>query len=308
MKGHKALVITAILIILSLLASGLTLSGCDSYPHGGKISVIATIFPLGNMVKELGGDRVDVTILLPSGASPHTYEPLPSQVEELAKARLCLKVGLGLDFWIDKLIASADNRELKVIDLGEGIDSSLLLPSSEVEGTSEWKYNPHIWLDPAIAAEIARSISRALTSVDPENKEEYDQRLEAYLGELDHLKGEVESLGSKVNHKEVVTFHSAFAYLLRRAGLSQSAVIEEFPGKEPTAQYIEKVVNTIKSLGIPVVFAEPQFNPKAAQVIAEEAGVDFRTLDPLGDPADPERDSYLKVIRYNLHTLEESLQ
>ncbi len=314
-EAKKGIVITIIIIIMVFFALGASTSGCVRPLAQGKVKVLATIFPVADIASLVGGERVEVITLLPPGASPHTYEPLPSQVEELSKARLCVRVGLGLDFWLDKLVASAGNKDLKIITLGDNLPPHLLIPGQEEHGEDhrlqepgESDYNPHIWLDPIIAMEIAGQISQALSDVDAEGSPEYEKNTRAYLAELEELAMEVSGLEKKVTHKDVVTFHSAFTYLLRRAGLRQAAVIEEFPGKEPSPHYIEEVVSTIKSQKVPVVFGEPQFNPKVAQMISAESGVTFAILDPLGDPGNPERDSYLNIIRYNLNTLEEYLR
>jgi len=291
---------------ISLLLILITFLSFASLTYGessAKIKVVATIFPLADLAKNVGGDRIEVITLLPPGASPHTFDPTPKQVEKLAEAHLLVQIGAGLDDWAAKLVKAAANPDLVIIETSEKIELI-----KDEEHHTHTGGNPHIWLDPIIAKKIVSNIGEALKEIDPRYTSYYEENTSEYLAELDRLDQEIKERISKFKIKDFVSFHSAFIYFAKRYGLNQAAVIEEFPGKEPTPKYLAEVLKVIKDTGVKAVFAEPQLNPKTTEVVASESGVELLFLDPLGDPETPERNTYIKLIRYNVGVMEQVMR
>ena len=282
-------------------ALALLLAACTPSPAaGGPVRVVVSIAPLADLVRQVGGERVTVTVLVPPGASPHTYEPTPAQVKELAQADLLVLNDVGLEFWADKLIASASNPHLRVVDTSQGI---------EILGQGEGEHpagNPHIWLDPLNAVVQVQHIRDALVEVDPEHAAEYRANAERFIGELRALDEEIRQRVSTWSHKEFIAFHPAWVYFARRYGLIQAAVIERAPGKEPSPQELTQIIETARRIGAKAIFAEPQFSPKAAQVIAEETGAQVLFLNPLGGAEGPT--GYVEMMRYNVEQMERALK
>jgi zinc transport system substrate-binding protein len=264
--------------ILALLLAATILSGCISQddssstaPSGnasGRIEVAATIAPLGDLVKAVGGEKVAVTIVVPPGAEPHTFEPTPSLMVDVAKADLYVMNGAGLEFWMDKLLEA--NKRMVVIDSSQGI---ALLRESEDE------IDPHLWLSLRNAAVQVDNICSGLIEVDSQNKDYYIKNRDDYLEKLKALDEELNRTFAGKKIKIFVVQHPAWTYFARDYGLSQVPLMEG--EKEPGPKYLVKVIELARKNNITAIFVEPQFNPKSAEVIAREMNADIVVLDPL---------------------------
>ncbi len=303
-------------LILCLLVSVVLGAGCEqakeSVPQGegsdggDRIKVVASIFPLADFVRNVGGDRVEVVTLLPPAASPHVYSPSPRDLAHIRGAVLFVKIGLGFEFWSDQLARAGAGQDLIEVETSRGAD---VIHESDHDGAHHHAMgNPHIWLDPVIAMHQVRAIRDALTGLDPDYRQIYDQNAAAYLGELEDLHEEIRNTVNGFTRKSFVAIHPSWTYFAERYGLFEAGVIEPSPGREPTPVEMMKIVQQARESGARVVFAEPQLNPKAAHVLAKEVGAEVLTLDPIGSPDVKERSSYLKLMRYNLEVMKRGLQ
>jgi zinc transport system substrate-binding protein len=253
------------------------------------ILLVASIAPLADFARQIGGDMVDVITLVPPGASPHTYEVKPSQVRQLAEARLLILNGAGLEYWAEKLVEAVGTPRLEVVDTSRGIP----LLDAGARGA-----NPHIWLDPRQAMVQVEHIRGALVRADPEHATTYERNAARFLAALERLDREIAVEVATWGTRQFIAFHPAWVYFARRYGLEQVAVIERSPGREPSPAEQIRLVETARRLGVRAIFAEPQFSPKAAEAIARECGARVLFLDPLGSSLqDPE---YLTLMRRNL--------
>jgi len=268
--------------------------------YAEKIKVIASITPLADLSRQVGGDKVEVKLLLPPGASPHTYEPTPKALKDISDARVFIKIGLGLEFWAEKIIRSSGHKNLIIVVSS----SDLPLITYHENGHSQGSLgaDPHIWLDPVIAKSIVTKIEKAFAEADPQNAGFYMQNASIYREKLSRLDKEITDKVKTLRVKEYVTFHPAWNYFSKRYGLTVAGVIEESPGKEPGPRHIEKIIREIKRIGSKVVFVEPQFNPKIAEVIAKECGARVVYLDPIGGQKG--RETYIDMMRYNIAVME----
>jgi zinc transport system substrate-binding protein len=268
-----------------------------------KVKVIATITPLADFARQVGGARVDVTLLLPAGASPHTYEPTPKTVQEISKAKVFIRIGAGLEFWADKLVSAAA-RDVTIVTCSDGI--ALIKGEDHDHGHAVSNVDPHIWLDPIICIKIIKKIEDAFSRVDPSNSSYYKKNASEYIARLTSLDREISEKVRTFRTKEYITFHSAWNYFSKRYGLRVAGVIEEGPGKEPSARHIGDILRLIKGLKTRVVFAEPQSSTRIAEVIAKEAGAQVLILDDLGGQKG--RETYLDLMRYNLAVMEKAFK
>ena len=243
-----------------------------------KINVATTIAPLAEFVRAVGGDRVAVTVVVPPGAEPHTFEPTPSLMVDMSKADLYVMNGAGLEFWIDRLLQA--NKDMTVIDSSKGID---LISESEDE------MDPHIWISLNNAAVQVQNICSGLIQVDPDNKDYYYQNRDSYLEQLKALDEELNSSFTASKKKIFVVHHPAWTYFARDYALEQVPLMEN--EKEPGPKYLSQVIDLARQNNITTIFIEPEFNPKSAEVIAREMNASITTLDPLA--AD-----YLNNMRY----------
>lgn len=284
---------------------------------GKKLPIVSSIYPVADMVRQVGGAHVDVTVVLPAGASPHTFEPKPSMLKKFSSARIFFMIGAGLEFWAEKFIRLSDPNLMTVV-LSEGIslvhtleyhdDHKHLLGKTDVSVGEAQMANPHIWLDPAIAKLMVNKITASLSKVDRGHVKYYQFRSRMYLDELDRLDHHISKTIESFSNKKYVSFHASWVYFARRYGLESVGVIEASPGRNPSPIQIKRIVDRIKKHRIQSIFAEPQLNPKVAEVIAKEANVRMLILDPMGGPKLPGRSSYIDLMNYNLNVFQEAMK
>lgn len=287
-----------------------------SFAHASfaeKIKVVASIHPLGDVTKQVGKDRVSVKVMLPPAASPHTFEPTPLDMLEIQNSKVFVKAGAGLEFWAEKMMQASSNRNLIIVDATSGLSLIRHIHSHAGEGVSGGKEHPesadpHVWLDPVLMKAVVDKIQNALSKADPGGETYYRENAEKYKKDLDALHSEIMNRVKSFRVKEYITFHPAWNYFSKRYGLRVAGVIEESPGREPSPKHIAKIINEIKRINSKIVFAEPQFNPKIAEVIAKEAGAKVLFLDPIGSPNVKGRDTYIGLMRYNLSVMEEGMK
>lgn len=268
-----------------------------------KITVVASVAPVYNIVKAIARDRVNLVLMVPSGASPHTYSPKPSSIKNLAASDLYFGAGAGLEFWAEKMIKASGSTKLVRINMTDGVK----LIAEEEHGHGEHGHeagNPHVWLNPVIAAGFAKKVSAALSGKDPSNAAYYAANLKKFEKETTVLDADVKKETAALTKKDFVAFHPSWVYFAEHYGLNQAAVIQSTPGKNPTPKEMAQVVDEIKKLGIGAVFAEPQLPKKAAEVIAKEAGVKVLVLDPYGTAGE----EYTEFIKRNFEIIKQTLK
>ena len=289
----------AVLAAVALVALSLAACGTGGARENGAATVkaVSTISVFEEIVRQIGGDRVDASSLLPAGADPHTYEPTPGQVRAVTEADIVFANGLDLEPGALKVIEPNLPSGTPVVKLAEeAIDAGFPAQKGEDGPT-----NPHLWLSVDAAREYARTIRNALTEVDPEGAVTYNDNYEAFLNRLDDLaeyvEGKLASLPTE--RRKLVTTHDAFAYMADYMGLEVVGVVAESPGQEPSASDVANLVRTIEELGVPAVFEEPQLGAEGSVLerAAEDAGIEVCTL--YSDALDDDVPTYIDLIRHN---------
>jgi zinc transport system substrate-binding protein len=273
------------------------------------LHVVATIFPIADIVRQIGGDAVEVVTLLPPGASPHTFEPTPAQMRDIAGARVVVRVGAGLDDWTEKLLAER-NPTLTVLTLTDGIRLLSLTDAHADEAAGGGHGgDPHIWLDPVLVRDqLVPAIRQALTEAAPEQHERFASGAAQLREALTRLDADIRTDLAPLPNRAYIGFHSAWRYFGERYGLHQVAAVEAFPGKEPSARAIAAVVESARAAHVRAIFIEPQMNPRVAEQIARVCGAQTRVVDELGAPNLPGRNHYIDLMRYNAHMFAEALR
>jgi zinc transport system substrate-binding protein len=297
-KRVPAAVAVAALLLLT--------AGCGTVKQSGRMKVAVSIVPLADFTRQVGGSLVEVETLVPPGASAHTYEPTAGQLTFLSRAKVLITNGLGLEAWAADVVGKVGSKGMVKVVAADAVPRQMLLKASEA-GT-ESPYDPHVWLDPTLAACQVNAIAGGLAEADPAHQGTYRANARAYVQKLKDLDKRIAGETGTFNEKTFVALHPAWAYFARRYGLIQAGVIEEVPGKEPSGRLIKELVDEIKKQGITVVFAEPQINAKAAEVIGREAGAEVRIIDPLGDPEKPDVSTYIKLMQHNVAVMAEVLK
>jgi len=286
MNDRRRLYKLFFIIGICILLTTFVVSCDDGEDDTGKIGVVVTLLPQAQFVEEVGGDRVAVTVMVPPGASPHTYEPIPSQMVAVAEADLYAKVGSGVEFelvWLDNLIDQ--NADMLVVDCSKGIELIEMSTSYEHEGESDEheheSMDPHIWMSPKNAMTMVNNICDGLIQTDPSSTDYYESNRDAYLAQLSEIDDDLESSLIGVSNRTFMVYHPAFGYLAHDYNLRMLSVEEE--GKEPTAAGLAHLIDQAKEHGIKVVFAEPQFDPSKAETIADAIGGTVVMINPLAE-------------------------
>lgn len=293
-------------LIFLLAISALAVPGCGKTEQSGRLKVAVSIVPLADFVRKVGDGLVEVQTLVPPGASPHTYEPTAGQLAFLSRAGVFVTNGLQLETWAADVVGKVGNKDLVKVVAADAIPKDKLLKTSEID--VKGPYDPHVWLDPTLAAYEVNAIAEGLSRADPAHADTYRANAAAYVEKLEALDGRLAAETGTFTRKEFVALHPAWSYFARRYGLVEAAAIEEVPSKEPSGRLIKKIVDDMKRRGINVVFAEPQINPKAAVVIAQEVGAKVKFIDTLGDPGKPDVSTYIKLMEHNVAVMAEVLR
>ena len=295
--------------VLALGAGGLALafivgacsSGGSSPSAGEQLRVVTTTTVFGDIVQNVGGDRISVESIIPAGVGPEDYEPRPDDARKLAEARLIVKNGVGLDDFVDKLV-DANTEGTPLLTLADGI------PAITIDGEP----NPHFWLDPTLVRDhYLPAIASKLGEIDPAGKATFEANAAAYARRLDELdaalQAKVETIPAP--NRKLVTFHDAFPYFARHFGFELVGVVLQNVGQEPTAADLADLVARVRAAGVKAVFSEAQFSPKLAQTLADEAGIERVVTTLYTDALGPApADTYLGMMTWNVDQVVQALR
>ncbi len=297
MNGQVTAAIGAILVIIPLLSIGLwnydSTNLIEKAEGHSKIVAITSFYPLYEFTKALGGDKVDVSLLVPKGVEPHDWEPTIRDIQRIEQADLIIINGNGFENWVDKI----DSSKITIINSGRSFDW--------ITSESTLPVDFHYWLNPLSAKLQIQSISDGLIEADPENVEYYEISKKAYDLKMDdlHSKIKTELDGCK---KDFIAFHDAFSYFANEYDLNQHTVIQSNnPHSEPTLKKLESIIQLAKSLDIDIIFTEEGVNSRTSQVIADELNGRVLVLSSLEVVEDGS--SYIKKMEENLSNLKEVL-
>jgi zinc transport system substrate-binding protein len=234
-------------------------SGISSDTNQSRIKVVASFYPIYEFVKKVGGNKVDVTTLIPIGVEPHDFEPTIQQIQNAESADLIVYNGAGLEKWIDKI-----NSKSKV-DASQGL---ILIKGNDSE--SAGSYDPHVWLDPILAEKEVETIRDALINANPANSNYYKTNANNFLKELANLDNKIKTELVDCSKKDFIAFHNAFTYFADRYGLKQHSIQGVSPEGEILPQKIQQIIQLVKDLGLNTIYSEDLVDPRSAQVIAQE--------------------------------------
>ena len=240
-----------------------------------KVPVFVSIVPQKYFVEKIGGSRVDVSVMVEPGASPHDYEPKPQQMAALAEAKIYYAVGIEFErVWLEKFMGV--NREMLTVHTDRGIEKILL--KARYHG-HEGK-DPHVWLSPVTVMVQARNILKGLLVVDPDHRSTYEANYRQFIMELVDLDADLRGVfAGREARTEFMVFHPAWGYFADAYGLEQVPV--EIEGKDPKPAELQHLIHHAKERGIKVVFVTPQFSTKSAKTLANAIGGKIAFVNPL---------------------------
>ena len=252
----------------------------DTAAADERITVAASILPQKEIIESVGKDKVKVSILVPPGFSPHTYELTSGQLRSIADTDLFVSMGSGIEFelaWMDKI--KGVNPNMPIVNASEGI--TFIDGYTEEDGTHVSGGDPHVWLSIANAKIMAENVCNALTRESPKDEAYFKANLEEYKAKLDALDGEIRESFTDMKDVTIMTYHPAWSYFVRDYGMECISV--ENNGKEPSPSDLAALIDTAKAKGIKVIFASPEYSTKSAYTIADAIGGSVVLIDPLSE-------------------------
>jgi zinc/manganese transport system substrate-binding protein len=279
-----------------------------------KVKVLASFSILGDLVREVGGERVEVSTLVGPNTDMHGFQPTPAHAKAVAGAKLVVINGLGLEGWADRLVKSANYKGARLVAT-RGVKA--LTAETEGHGHNHKhkhsdRYDPHAWQEVANVKIYVANIRDALTGVDPAGKEIYAKNAEAYLQKLNALEAEIKQLFAGLSQKErrAITSHDAFHYFGDAYGIEFLAAQAAGGDTQPSARDVARLIQQIRKEGVKAVFIENISNPKIIEQIAKETGAKIGgTLysDALSEANGP-APTYLDMMRHNAKTIAAALR
>lgn len=255
-----------------------------------RLRVLATFAPVYSLTKNVAGDAADVEMLLPPGAEPHDFALSPSDLKKIARADVIVSNGLGIEEWLGKAVASGAKQNVVQIVASKGIPTVQDPP------------NPHIWLDPVLAMREVENIRDGLKSADALHTSIYEQNAAAFLARLRGLDEDIRNATSNLGDKRLLPLHDSFPYFAARYGFEIVAVVEAFPGREPSPKFIKMLRDIIRAKNVGVIFSEPLSGSRLFDSLAEDLHVRVALLDPM-ETGEPSAELYERVMRGNLQAL-----
>ena len=269
-----------------------------------KIVALASFYPLYEFTKEVGKNKVDVSLIIPAGVEPHDWEPSIQDLQRMQQADIIIINGIGFENWLERIEKS--NLEITIIDSSNGINIIKEIDIDEHEDSNHNSSlgNPHIWLNPSLAKIQVKNIANGLIKLDPDNSLYYQDNSENYIKKLDILDSKIRNELLNCS-KDFVAFHNAFTYFAKAYGLNQHTIVSSNPQDESTSKTLEEIINLAKEMKIQVIFTEEGVDKRTSEVIAKELGGKVLTLSPL-EMSDANT-SYIEKMETNLANLKEAL-
>jgi manganese transport system substrate-binding protein len=301
-KQYYLLLILALLLLLLGIFFA-PLSDIKVGP-GNKKTILSTFTVISDMVREVGGDKVNAVSLTKPGAEIHGYEPTPGDLIRASKADVIFDNGLNLEVWASKLYESIPN--IPHVTLSDGVK---VIPISE--GTYNNKPNPHAWMSPKQALVYVENIRKALVELVPEHKEYFNANAESYSEKIRRLDTELRESLSRVpaSKRFLVTCEGAFTYLTKDYGLQEVYLWPINDESQGTPQQVARVVESVKKNHIPSVFCESTIEPRIQQEVVSASGARLGGLlyvDSLSEATGP-APTYLKLLEHTVSTIADGL-
>ena len=278
-----------------------------------KLQVVTTILTTTLFTKAVAGDCAQVSSLLPAGADSHAHQARPQDVASLGKAQVLVINGLGMESFLEPVLKGAENKELITIDSSSGINPLAMEEKDDhghghdhhdhghAHGEGEEAVNPHVWLDPTLAANQVETIRDGLMKADPSCADGYRNRADAYITKLQQLDSELAAELAPFQGRTVVSFHEALPYFTRRYGLSDEALVT-LPEDQPSPADVQRINQVLKANNIAGVLTEPGGGSAALQSLAKDLNLRLKVFDPLELVPEASKrtpELYIEVMRRN---------
>jgi zinc transport system substrate-binding protein len=303
-------VVLPLLLLLSFLPS--CQPAKESSKAEQKLKVIATIFPVYDFARNIGGDKINITMLLPPGTDAHHYELRPGDIIKVGKADIFLFTNFEMEQWAYQIINAADrNTNMLAVETGNGA-VLLSLNKDEKHDDHDSDFDPHIWLDMDNAQKMVDNIAAAFIKKDPRNSDYYLKNAHDYKARLIALDQRYRTELNGCKTKTILhAGHWAFAYLAKRYNLKYIAAYNVLADAEPSPQKIVTLVQQVKTQKVPYIYYEDMINPRLAQMIAKETGAGLLKLNnghDISRESIKNGESFISLMENNLINLKKGMR
>ena len=330
MRLHIIFIARASLLAIVLMVTAACGASEDA---DGRLSVVASIYPLGFFAEQVGGDLAAVSVLVGPGVEAHGFEPTASDLRTIGAADLVVMNGLELEPWLERALEALDENAEQVVveaaDESQAVEGLAHDHGGEEEGRAEGEHrgeegeeheegelqveelDPHMWLDPVLAITQVERIRDALIEVDADNADVYRANAAAIIDELNKLHAEFTEGLANCKQDHFVTSHAAHAYLAARYGAEQIPITGLSPEAEPSPRQLAEITDRVAELGLGYVLVEPVLSGGLEQTVASEAGIELIPFHAIGSVTEAElkaHGDYFGLMRNNLASLKLALE
>lgn len=330
-------------MVLGGCANGTTEDNGATDASSDQLTIYASTFALKSIAEEIGGERVNVEMVIPPGADPHTYEPTSKQMTQIAEGDVFLTIGHDLEPYVESMEQSLSGQNVQFVKTAENIE--LLAASDTVHvhgeeahseeehaheneahseeehahedeahsedahGHSHGQYDPHVWLDPMNAVTMAEAVEAAFSEQAPDYKDEFTDRLSAFKEEATQLDEELKAAVESGSKSELLVTHAAYGYLADRYGFDQLPIAGLTPSEEPSQQALKRIIEEARLHDLNYIAFEDTVTPKVAEVVKNEIGAESVTIYNLESVTKEQMESsYFDLMRENVKALETALK
>ncbi|WP_226085560.1 metal ABC transporter solute-binding protein, Zn/Mn family [Mesobacillus sp. S13] len=335
-----------IFMIIAAFLSGCAQQRADQEKNEDLLQVYTTVYPLQFFAQQIGGEYVNVETIYPPGADEHTFEPSQKDMMALADSDLFFYVGLGLEGFVDKANKTLKNEDVKMVPVGESLhldeagehqdeahnedgtaeeghdeqghdddehadeNDNADEEHADEDGHAHGDFDPHVWLDPIYANDLAVAIKEQLAAQMPEHKDTFEQNYTELSAQLKDLDKEFATVIGTSKRKEIIVSHSAFSYWEERYGIQQISISGQSTTNEPSQRELQELISHAKEEKIKYVLNEQNFDSKLAKMVQEEIGAKTLTLHNLSVLTDEDiknNETYFTLMEKNIATLGKAL-
>lgn len=306
-----------IIVIISILFVFLVLTGCsqsltrnESGIGKEKLNIYTTIFPLQDFSEKIGGKYVQVENIVPTGSDAHSFEPSTKTMIKISEGDAFVYLGTGIEGFTDAVIEAVKNEQTKIVKASEGvalIDSNgIIVKEKAVKG----EVDPHVWLDPNRAIQLAENIKNVFIEIKPEQDEYFEENFQKLKEELEILDLSFKKMVRESSNKNYIVAHSAFGYWEDAYGLEQIGISGLSPSNEPSQKQLEEIIKAAKKQEIKYILFEQNVENKVAEVLKKEIGAETLTLhnlEALNEEDIKKNEDYISIMEKNIETLRKAL-
>ncbi len=285
-------------LLLLFIPLIIAFSGCGSETEetSDRIMVFVSIEPQRFFLNKIGGDYIDVEVMVKPGQNPATYEPAPVQITKLGKSKVFFTIGVPFEnSFLNKIESTLP--EINIVNTAEGISKRRIEDHGHDSSTGNQESelpDPHVWMSPVLVKKQALIILNTLTGLAPEKSDYFRQNYNNFIKELDQLNADIEKILKPLKGRIMFVYHPSFGYFTDQYGLKQEAI--ESGGKEPSPRILESIIEEINENGVDAIFVQPEFRNSSIEVISEATGAAVIPVDPLSY-------NYFENLKYIAETL-----